>query len=253
VKRAFDAISGCAAKLAFCGALFVPLAGCRTDEGILKEEPSEQFEAHPNVVLPREGVYHVVQHGDTLASVCAAYKKSVEAVAKVNGLSPGQSVHPGQRLFIPGAKNAIEQPPIYRKTVSPELVPYRGPRTGRMICPAEGQVVVRYRQMVLSTPSDGIEIATQMGAPVWAAQDGVVSFVNDDFLGLGTVVLVQHDSATYSLYGHLHEPRVKIGDRVRQGDIIARAGNTGRTSGPQLHFRVYQQGSPVDPSRLFGK
>lgn len=226
------------------GLLALSLCGCPPDKSPNRARGTRQ--THTTVSLPREGVYHPVAAGETLSSICAVYQKSSDAIAKVNGISPGQALRPGQRVFIPGVRNVIRTAPP-RDTRWPDLVPYRGSRAARMIRPVQGSVVVRYHQMVQGAPSDGIGIAAELGAPVWAAQDGVVSFANDDFFGVGKIILIHHASGQYTLYGHLHEPLVKIGDRVKQGDVIARAGTTGRTERPQLHFRIYQQGDPVDP------
>jgi len=226
------------------GLLALSLCGC--PDGKTPTPSRGTLRTHTTVSLPREGITHQVAAGETLSSICAAYQKSVDAIAKVNGISRRLTLRPGQSIFIPGASRVIHTTPP-QGTRWPDLVSYRGLRTARMIRPVRGSLVVRYRQMVQGAPSDGIGIATEMGAPVWAAQDGTVRFTNDDFFGVGKIVLIQHASGKYSLYGHLHEPFVKIGDRVKQGDVIARAGTSGRTTRPQVHFRVYQQGSPVDP------
>ena len=202
------------------------------------------------VVLPREGVRHSVKRGETLRSICLAYGKSVDAIRKVNGLSSAQVVRPGQWLFIPGAESVIESSvPATGGAgeVLPLVKPYRGPRAAKMIWPATGAVVSKYRGWLHGAPSDGIEISAPLGAAVWAAQDGKVCFRHDDFPGLGRIVIVRHRSGLRTLYGHLHESFVRIGDSVRQGDVVGRAGTTGRAAKPQVHFRVYQGRSPVDP------
>ena len=61
------------------------------------------------------------------------------------------------------------------------------------------------------------------------------------------MVVVEHGDGTTSLYAHCHELKVRKGDKVRQGDIIATVGSTGRSTGPHLHLEVHQDGTAIDP------
>jgi murein DD-endopeptidase MepM/ murein hydrolase activator NlpD len=76
--------------------------------------------------------------------------------------------------------------------------------------------------------------------------DGVVAAVQQQ-RGFGRVVKVDHGNGVVTVYAHLNEPLVKKGDRVERGDIIARSGNTGRSSAPHLHYEIRIGDRPVNP------
>ena len=98
----------------------------------------------------------------------------------------------------------------------------------------------------------GIDIANNGGTPIFAADDGVVvstldSMYNGHLIGYGRHVIIAHQNGMMTLYGHLEGYSVKVGDSVKQGDLIGVMGSTGNSSGPHLHFELRINNSPVDP------
>jgi murein DD-endopeptidase MepM/ murein hydrolase activator NlpD len=96
------------------------------------------------------------------------------------------------------------------------------------------------------TGHTGIDIAVESNTPVLATADGVVVAAGRDSV-YGNYVVLQHDPATTSLYAHTALNFVGDGELVRQGDIVAQSGNTGRSSAPHLHFEIRKNGVAVDP------
>jgi murein DD-endopeptidase MepM/ murein hydrolase activator NlpD len=94
---------------------------------------------------------------------------------------------------------------------------------------------------------EGVDIAARFGAPVYAAGDGVVNFAGEK-AGYGLLVEVTHESGLVTRYAHTAEILVKVGDRVRKGQPIARVGSSGRSTGPHLHFEVVRNDRPVNPA-----
>jgi murein DD-endopeptidase MepM/ murein hydrolase activator NlpD len=92
----------------------------------------------------------------------------------------------------------------------------------------------------------GIDLAAGMGSPVRAAAAGVVLSARSES-GYGKVVRVRHPDGTVTVYAHMSAPLVDAGERVRAGDLVGREGNTGRSTGPHLHFEVRVNGTPVNP------
>lgn len=92
----------------------------------------------------------------------------------------------------------------------------------------------------------GLDIAARTGTPVLAPADGVVKRVRtaSDY---GKMVVLDHGYGYQTLYGHNSKVLVKVGQRVRRGDVIAHIGNTGRSTGPHLHYEVRLNGVPVNP------
>jgi len=94
----------------------------------------------------------------------------------------------------------------------------------------------------------GLDIAGPMGTPIIATANGVVSEVGLKGL-LGMIVTVDHGHGLATRYAHLEKATVKNGQRVKRGDIIAAMGNTGRSTGPHLHYEVLMGGIPVNPEK----
>jgi len=95
----------------------------------------------------------------------------------------------------------------------------------------------------------GLDIAVAYGSPVKCAAAGKVIFAGVKG-GYGNCVIVEHGNGLATLYGHLSEILVEANDRVKVGQIIAKSGNTGRSTGPHLHYEVHKNNQPINP-RLF--
>lgn len=94
----------------------------------------------------------------------------------------------------------------------------------------------------------GIDIAGNIGDPVYAADNGRVVYAQYNDGGYGNLVQIDHGNGYVTYYGHNSELCVKVGDVVGKGDVVAKLGNTGRSTGPHLHFEVRKNGEPVDPT-----
>jgi murein DD-endopeptidase MepM/ murein hydrolase activator NlpD len=95
-------------------------------------------------------------------------------------------------------------------------------------------------------PHLGIDLAADIGTPVYATAEGKVSSVERD-PGLGKTILISHQSGYTTVYAHLSLVKVKIGQYVRRGEVIGAVGNTGYSTGPHLHYEVHFQGQPKNP------
>ena len=98
----------------------------------------------------------------------------------------------------------------------------------------------------------GSDLRMADGQDVRSAGNGVVTSVRDAG-GYGLMVAVDHGDGIETRYAHLSAATVKVGDTIAAGQVIARSGNSGRSSGPHLHFEVREAGQPVDPSRFAGR
>jgi murein DD-endopeptidase MepM/ murein hydrolase activator NlpD len=93
----------------------------------------------------------------------------------------------------------------------------------------------------------GIDIAAPLGTPVMAAADGLVVAVGHGTTGYGNFVVVAHGGGVETLYGHLLQTNVKVGDRVVRGEVIGLEGSTGFSTGPHVHFEVRVNDQVIDP------
>ncbi len=99
-------------------------------------------------------------------------------------------------------------------------------------------------------PHYGVDIAVPTGTPVKAAADGVVSLTHEDMFFSGGTIFVDHGHGLSTGYLHLHKIMVKKGQTVKQGDVIAQVGATGRVTGPHLHWGMNWFNIRLDPSLL---
>lgn len=92
----------------------------------------------------------------------------------------------------------------------------------------------------------GTDLAAPMGAPVAAPAAGIVAYVATVPVR-GNIVVLDHGAGVYSTYAHLQRAEVQVGQTVRPGQVIARVGSTGFSTGPHLHWEIWVQGANVDP------
>ncbi len=116
--------------------------------------------------------------------------------------------------------------------VSGPITSYFGPRTR----PEPG----------MSAFHHGVDIKVPPGTPVRATADGIVSF-SGWMNGSGNIVVVEHGFGCSTAYAHATRNLVKVGQRVKRGDVIAASGSTGLTTGPHVHYEVWKEGTQVDP------
>lgn len=157
------------------------------------------------------------------------------------------------------ARPAVPAQPLadpQRFLVEPSQVPARGPLDpklpGRLgfIWPARGVLSSGYGWR-WGRQHRGIDIANDVGTPIVAAADGRIIFAGWSEGGYGFLVEIQHPDGTLTRYGHNSKIMVKRGQSVGQGDVIALMGNTGRSTGPHLHFEILPLGrQAVNPLPL---
>jgi murein DD-endopeptidase MepM/ murein hydrolase activator NlpD len=121
------------------------------------------------------------------------------------------------------------------------------------IRPTDGWVTSRfgYRKSPFTGRRElhkGLDISNRKGTPILATADGVVSYAGKKGL-YGTIMIIDHGHGLQTRYAHLNKTLKKKYERVKRGDVIAQMGNTGRSSGPHLHYEVRLNGVPVNPSK----
>jgi len=113
--------------------------------------------------------------------------------------------------------------------------------------PVQGRVVKSFGDKVGTRRNEGLNISVPRGTPVKAAENGVVIYAGDGLKEFGKTVLVKHDNGLVTVYGHADDILVQRGATVKRGQEIAKAGMTGDTDTPMLHFEVRKDSSPVNP------
>lgn len=188
---------------------------------------------------------HIVVAGDTVYGISRRYGVDMTSLARANGLAAPYTITVGQSLALPGGAR-----PVQTARADPErlAIPPPPPRTaGRFAWPARGQVISGYGPKPGGVHNDGINIRVAQGSPILAAEDGVVAYVGNQIRAFGNLMLIRHDGGWMTAYAHNEVLLVGRGERVRRGQVIARAGATGNVDGPQLHFEIRLGTVAVDP------
>lgn len=137
---------------------------------------------------------------------------------------------------VPAAAPAAEAPaPVAAESGGPE---FRWPAHGRIIQGFKGG----------AGGNDGINIAVPEGTAVKAAEGGVVAYAGNELKGYGNLVLIRHPNGYVTAYANNGEIDVKRGETVKRGQMIAKSGQSGNVSSPQLHFEVRKGSTPIDPT-----
>ena len=117
--------------------------------------------------------------------------------------------------------------------------------SGQLSMPTSGQFTSPFGQR-WGRLHAGIDIAAGIGTPIWASDTGTVRFAGS-MSGYGNYTCIQHTNSLSTCYAHQSRIGVSVGQSVSQGQVIGAVGNTGRSTGPHLHFEVRVNGNPVDP------
>ncbi|MEC9464288.1 MAG: LysM peptidoglycan-binding domain-containing M23 family metallopeptidase [Myxococcota bacterium] len=203
------------------------------------------------------GVWYTVQAGDTADKIARVYKIPVQDLRELNGLTAGQDPKPGKVIFLYGVERLLRE-----KKRSPRAVSKKKNLRGKKrVQPRKKHKTTKYvwpvRKGVLSSGygkrgrrmHKGIDIAAKPGTPIYATADGKVIYSDNKQRGYGNLVILEHANKVVTVYAHNRRNLVDVGQTVRQGSQIAEVGNTGRSTGPHLHFEIRVRGKARDPLR----
>ncbi len=211
------------------------------------------------------GRWHTVQGNDTIESVARQYGANPVEIAELNDLNGDTALRSRSEIFIPkkGGRlpgtGAPPPPPFRPELPTPKPTTQPAADTSDMalgrcdqqqrsclIWPVLGKLSSRFGPRGKSH-HDGLDIAAAKGTPVVAAADGQVLYSGAEIKGYGNLVVIKHNGGMVTVYAHNDENQVTEGQQVKQGDVIARVGNTGSSTTYHLHFEVRVDEKPTDP------
>lgn len=211
-------------------------------------------------------IEYTVQRGDTVWAVAQRFRVDPDEVLYINRISDPRALQIGQTLYLPyvgqqlPSRTASAQPavaPPQANTAQVQTVSVTNARQfiGGLLWPVQGgKVSSSFGRRWLSF-HEGIDLPGAIGTSILAAHDGVVAYSGDTIRGYGNMIVLKADGLV-TVYAHNQRNLVRVGERVRRGTRIALLGNTGKSTGPHLHFEtrvVNAQGKlmAVDPMVFF--
>jgi len=191
------------------------------------------------VILPTDGVLHIVKSGDTLSAIAQKYKSEDNKIISFNTLTNQDDIYVGDILIVPEGTMPKKAAPIINNNQTPLANNF-------FIYPTSGRISQGIHYY------NAIDVANKCGTPVYAAASGVVQRVKYGYnYGGGNLITILHTSGIVTYYGHLMTIFVKSGDKVNVGDRIALMGGDtgtagdGLSTGCHLHFQVMGATNPL--------
>jgi murein DD-endopeptidase MepM/ murein hydrolase activator NlpD len=188
------------------------------------------------VILPISGVMHKVVSGDTLNTIAKKYGGDVDEIADFNDISLNSKLTVGGTILIPDGQASFSIRPSAISNSTSRSIYASGPSyDGYYIKPFIGghktQGIHGY---------NAVDYGLPIGTPIYAAASGeiIISKSSGYNGGYGNYVVIKHPNNTQTVYGHLNGVVVTVGQTVAQGQTIGYSGNTGRSTGPHLHFEI---------------
>lgn len=243
----------------------VPIRGLIEANGL---EPPYAVTAGQILKLPGRSRY-MVRAGDTLYRIAKCHGVEPVALARANGIAPPYTISPGHGLRLPPPTEApacppeataptAEAPPAEGQPMGPIQahipagpggpVPPPPPRqAAKFLWPVSGKLISGFGPKGGKRQNDGINIAAPAGAPVRAAEAGVVVYAGNQLRAYGNLILVLHDGGWTTAYAHNGALLVGRGTVVERGQVIARVGSSGNVGAPQSHFELRRGATAVDP------
>lgn len=197
--------------------------------------------------------YYRVQRGDTLYRIGLRFNQSVGTLVRWNSLPDANSIKVGQLIRVrkPASTASVpskpKNPPAKpRDRNVPKQSGGGGGQTPniKLQWPVRGTVISSFNGQT----QKGIDIAGVRGMPVKAAASGTVQYAGEELRGYGKLILIKHSNSTITAYAHNETLKVRNGQTVQAGQVIATMGDSG-TTGVKLHFEVRVNSQAVNPMR----
>jgi len=209
------------------------------------------------VILPFSGIEYKVKKSDTLSGITLKYGGNEKEIMDINNLESAKDIVPGDILLIPDGEMPAPKPapkPVTKTTTSTKTpTSTTSPTTTTSQTPAPTTSSSSFIQPIPGSQLtqglhavNAVDFGAPVGTSVRAAAAGTVIIAKNTGYngGFGKYVVINHSDGTQTLYAHMSAVTISVGATVSQGQVIGRSGNTGRSTGPHLHFEVHGATNP---------
>ncbi len=191
------------------------------------------------VILPITGVRHIVKKGDTIASIAKKYSGDVDDILSYNQLTSGSELTVGDTVMIPDGTITVPTP---ARSATGKAGGSAVASGGALSNPLPGGVKTQGIHGYNGVDLSGVPVGSSVVAA--AAGDVIVAKGSGWNGGYGAYIVIKHPNGTQTLYAHLSSVSVSVGQYVGKGAVIGGMGNSGRSTGPHLHFEVRGSRNP---------
>ncbi len=208
-------------------------------------------------ITTKRGIYYFVKQGERFDVIAERYKISPDDLAQINQIQNPDDMVAGRRLFIPQLKYREEYLKITSIINDNSALTSKESASGsteiaKFEWPLKGYVLTSKYGWRRRRNHAGIDLSAKPGTPIYSASAGTVIFA-ERYAGYGNLVVVKHAGGYYTAYAHAQSIHVHVNQRVKMGQEIATVGNTGRSTGPHLHFEVRKNSQSIDPLMVLPK
>jgi len=276
----------CGIRILLAAVMVFTVASCSTPTGPAPVSSISTSKNTAKYPIKLSGKEYKVKKGDTLYSIAFAAGMSAKELSKINNIKPPYIIYPGKWLSLVNKKPSIKvvkknevskkwhkkldrqnkdtysknvikpKRPTNKQTKNVKIVPSAKKKSNyakkisKWIWPAKGRVVSAYS--ATKQGNKGIDIAGLKGSNVVASAAGKVVYAGNALRGYGNLIIIKHNDNYLSAYAHNDSIFVKEKQRIKQGQIIAKMGNT-ESERVQLHFEIRFRGKSVNPKNYLPK
>ncbi len=192
----------------------------------------------------KSGHYIQLKDGENLKSISKEYKVPEWEIQAAN---KGRRVASGSWVFVPMRKGIIGRTQSFHDTES-----YI--QSGDFFWPVpSSRKVSSHFGKRWGRKHEGMDIPAPVGANIVSIAEGVVVYSGNGLGGYGNLTVISHPGGIFSVYAHAKKNYTRKGQKVYKGQVIAKVGMTGRTTGPHLHFEVRHNSKALDPLRFLAR
>lgn len=195
----------------------------------------------------RSGKYVYFEPGMDLKDLAQIFGVTTEEIKIANS---GKQIRNGEWIFIPSGVGILPQ--VFETTDNFEFTGNGGDGKFAWPVPARAAISSEFGRR-RGRNHDGIDIPAPTGTQIVASEAGRVIYSGSGISGYGNLTIIGHKNNYFTVYAHADKNLMKKGVMVKRGQVIAYVGNTGKSSGPHLHFEIRKKSSPQNPMAFIAK
>ncbi|MEI6352984.1 MAG: peptidoglycan DD-metalloendopeptidase family protein [Candidatus Nomurabacteria bacterium] len=202
------------------------------------------------LIFPITGIQYTAKSSISISAIAKKYNADANEIVEYNGIALDSSLDKGDTVFIPDAEGQTQTEVVPKKNSKGKVVNKKANLPKYKVNSIAGYFMRPLNcvetQGLHGPYHSAVDFGCPIGTPVSAAADGTVirATLGGYNGGYGSVIIISHPNGTQTIYAHLSQINVTVGQRVSQGQVMGATGNTGKSTGPHLHFETRGTANP---------